>query len=79
MKAELEFSITTSLPTPGLMVKSCLDDCCICEPELKAKMELDLERKKLKNELLKKQIALLEQSQEYRCCPSPEKEDEDED
>ncbi|KAA3632289.1 MAG: hypothetical protein DWQ02_15030 [Bacteroidetes bacterium] len=79
MRAELEFSITTSLPTPGLMVKSCLDDCCICEPELKAKMELDLERKKLKNELLKKQIDLLEKSQEYRCCPTPEKEDEDDD
>lgn len=77
VKAELEFSMTTSLPTPGLMVKSCLDECCICEPELKAKMELNLERKKLKNELLKKQIELLEKSQEYRCCPAPEKEEED--
>ena len=35
---------------------------------------LDLERKALENELLKKQIALLEKSQEYRCCPADEEE-----
>jgi hypothetical protein len=33
-------------------------------------IELDLEHKRLQNELLKKQIDLLEKSQEYRCCPA---------
>ena len=32
-------------------------------------MDLDLAKKQLQNELLKKQIELLENSQEYRCCP----------
>ncbi len=58
-----------SLPTPGVMVKGCLDDCCICEPELKREIELDLAKKDLENQLLKRQIELLEQSQQYRCCP----------
>lgn len=56
---ELEFS----LPTAGVIVKGCLDDCNICEPEAK-------ERVQLENDLLRKQIELLEKSQEYRCCPS---------
>jgi hypothetical protein len=34
------------------------------------------ERKKLENELLKKQIDLLEKSQEYRCCPVNSEEEE---
>ena len=65
---ELSFERISSLPTPGLLVKGCLDDCDICEPALDKAIELDLERKALENELLKKQIALLEKSQEYRCC-----------
>jgi hypothetical protein len=32
-------------------------------------IELDLERKALENELLKRRIELLDQAQEYRCCP----------
>lgn len=76
VKAELSFTNITSLPTPGLLVKSCLDECCVCEPELAKKINLDLERKQLENDLLKKQIELLEKSQEYRCCPQPEKEEE---
>lgn len=67
---ELSFERISSLPTPGLLVKGCLDDCDICEPALDKAIELDLERKALENELLKKQIALLEKSQEYRCCPA---------
>jgi hypothetical protein len=39
-------------------------------------MQLDLQRKRLENQLLRRQIDLLEQSQEYRCCPG---EDEDDD
>ena len=61
-------------PTPGVLVKGCLDDCDICEPELKQEMALDLARKDLENQLLKKQIDLLEKSQEYRCCPAGEAE-----
>lgn len=58
-----------ALPTPGLLVKGCLDECSICEPELEKKIGLELERMELENELLKKKISLLEKSQEYRCCP----------
>ena len=58
----------------GVVVKGCLDDCEVCEPALKRKIKLDLDRLELENELLKRQIELLDQSQEYRCCPpaSPE-------
>lgn len=72
--SELSFERVSSLPTPGLLVKGCLDDCDVCEPALEREIELDLERKQLQNELLKKQIALLEKSQEYRCCPANEEE-----
>jgi len=65
---------TMSLPTPGVLVKGCLDDCDICEPELKKLMELEAARKDLENQLLQKQITLLEKSQEYRCCPAGQQE-----
>ena len=58
-----------ALPTAGVIVKGCLDDCDVCEPSLDREIKLDLDRKELENELLKKQIDLLEKSQEYRCCP----------
>ncbi|MFZ5593647.1 MAG: hypothetical protein ACOY4D_05200 [Pseudomonadota bacterium] len=70
--AKFSFERRSSLPTPGLLVKGCLDECNTCEETLDKEIELDLERKKLENELLKKQIELLEKSQEYRCCPAPE-------
>lgn len=66
---ELSWEQETCLPTPGVFVKGCLDNCDICEPGIKMEISLDLERKELENELLKKQIELLEMSQEYRCCP----------
>ena len=72
---ELSFERVSSLPTPGLLVKGCLDECDICEPSVDRAIELDLERKALENELLKKQIQLLEKSQEYRCCPMGEAEE----
>ena len=68
-KKSLSFERVSSLPTPGLLVKGCLDECNICEDSLMQEMELDLAHKQLVNELLKKQIDLLEKSQEYRCCP----------
>lgn len=71
---ELSFERVSSLPTPGMVVKGCLDPCETCEPALEREIELELERKRLQNELLKKQIELLEKSQEYRCCPEGESE-----
>jgi hypothetical protein len=65
---------TMAIPTPGVLVKGCLDDCDICEPELQQQIALDLVRKDLENQLLKKQIDILEKSQEYRCCPAGEAE-----
>ena len=53
-----------SVCPPGIIVKGCLDDCDVCEPLLKEKLQLE-------NDLLRKQIELLEKSQEYRCCPPP--------
>jgi hypothetical protein len=61
-KQTIEFEMEFSLPTPGIIVKGCLDDCDVCEPLLKERMQLE-------NDLLRKQIELLEKSQEYRCCP----------
>jgi hypothetical protein len=57
------------LPTPGVFVKGCLDDCDICEPAVHEEIAIGLERRNLENKLLEKQIELLEKSQEYRCCP----------
>lgn len=71
---ELSFERVSSLPTPGMVVKGCLDPCETCESTLEREIELELERKHLQNELLKKQIELLEKSQEYRCCPADESE-----
>lgn len=70
LQKKLTFELTSALPTPGMYVTGCLDQCKVCEKELMAERELDLERKRLENEKLKKQIELLEKSQEYRCCPS---------
>jgi hypothetical protein len=66
------YTRTTSLPTPGIIVKGCLDDCDVCEPELHQSIMLDLERKSLENKLLARQIELLDKAQEYRCCPVAE-------
>ena len=59
---KINFEMEFSLPTSGIIVKGCLDDCDVCEPLLKERMQLE-------NDLLRKQIDLLEKSQEYRCCP----------
>jgi hypothetical protein len=61
----VSFERTSSLPTPGVIVKGCLDDCDICEPMLERRIELELK-------LLERQIELLDRSQEYRCCPGDE-------
>jgi hypothetical protein len=71
LKASFMVEATSSLPTPGMLVRGCLDDCDICEPAVLRAIELDQERKALENELLKRRIELLDQAQEYRCCPCP--------
>jgi len=62
LKKKFDFEMDFSLPTAGIQVKGCLDDCNTCEPERER-------YHKLQNDLLEKQIELLELSQEYRCCP----------
>jgi hypothetical protein len=78
-RAQQEFGYerTTALPTAGVIVKGCLDTCGVCEPELEKKIALDLERLDLQNQLLKRQIELLDKAQEYRCCPPATPEDDD--
>ncbi|HEY9460410.1 MAG TPA: hypothetical protein VIR04_06395 [Paralcaligenes sp.] len=72
MQKKLGWEKTMAIPTPGILVKGSLDNCDICEPELQQQIALDLVRQDLENQLLKKQIDLLEKSQEYRCCPADE-------
>ena len=69
-QAQFSFDKKSSLPTPGILVKGCLDDCSICEPTLDREIQLELERKELENKLLQRRIDLLDKSQEYRCCPA---------
>jgi hypothetical protein len=68
--AEIGYERKTSIPTAGVIVKTCLDDCSACEAQLEKKIELELQHIDLQNQLLAKQIELLEKSQEYRCCPA---------
>jgi hypothetical protein len=75
LAAELSFERTYCLPTQAVIVKGCLDPCNVCEDARKRSITLDLERKALENKLLEKQIALLEKSQEYRCCPAGHEEE----
>ncbi|OYX43348.1 MAG: hypothetical protein B7Z02_09375 [Rhodobacterales bacterium 32-67-9] len=77
LAAELNFERTYCLPTQGIVVKGCLDKCNTCEEERQKAIGLDLVHKDLMNQLLAKQIQLLEKSQEYRCCPVGEAEPED--
>ncbi|MGE0825983.1 MAG: hypothetical protein AB7G75_15290 [Candidatus Binatia bacterium] len=71
-RRRFSFERRTSLPTPGVLVKGCLDDCNICEPTVIQEIELDLERKRLENERLKRIIELMDKDQEHRCCPGEE-------
>jgi hypothetical protein len=72
---EISFEATFSLPTAGVLVRGCLDECNICEPEREKEIELDLERKHLENERLKREIALMDKDQQHRCCPGAEDEE----
>ena len=76
--AELSWERDELLPTPGILVKGCLDQCDTCEPSLLKEIQLELKAKSLRNQMLERQIELLDKAQEYRCCPEGEAEDEDE-
>jgi hypothetical protein len=69
-KKKFSFEVESALPTPGILVKGCLDQCDVCEPALKRSIQLDLERKHLENEKLKREIELMDKDQEHRCCPA---------
>ena len=64
----LSWERTVRLPTPGVTVKACLDECNACEPARKRAIELELENQELENRMLARQVELLQKSQEYRCC-----------
>jgi hypothetical protein len=67
---EISFERKFSLPTAGVLVRGCLDECDICEPTLEEEIRLDLERKRLENERLKREIELMDKDQQHRCCPA---------
>jgi hypothetical protein len=69
-KARVSWERTVLLPTAGVIIKGCLDDCDICEPEEKRRRALELDRMDLENQLLARKIALLDGSE-----PSPQPED----
>jgi hypothetical protein len=72
LQRELDWEKQSSLPTGGMIVTGCLDPCDVCEPQLERSIQLELDHQALQNDLLRKQIDLLEKSQEYRCCPPGE-------
>jgi hypothetical protein len=76
-EANLGWEHTLRLPTPGIVVKGCLDNCGTCEPARQKEIELDLARKELENQLLKRRIELLDKAQQYRCCPDGDGKDGD--
>ncbi|WP_420642729.1 hypothetical protein [Candidatus Leptofilum sp.] len=62
------FERVSIIPTEALYVESELGDCALCEPFVVAQHELELERMKLENVKLRREIELLEQYKDYRCC-----------
>jgi hypothetical protein len=75
--AQTSFERQELLPTGGLMVKGCLDECNVCDDMRVMDVETRLENKRLRNELLKRRIELLDKHSDYRCCPVGEAEAED--
>jgi hypothetical protein len=72
----LSWDRVVRLPTPGVTVKACLDECNACEPERHRAIELELESQELENLKLRRQIELLERSEEYRLGDRPHREQE---
>ncbi len=66
IKLEIEYSRRTALPTAGIIVKGCLDKCSTAEDDLQRKIGLELDNLDLQNQLLKRQIELLDKSRAYQ-------------
>lgn len=62
------FEQVSLIPTEALYVESELGSCALCEPYVIAQHELELERLALQNRKLRREIELLEQYKDYRCC-----------
>lgn len=73
------WSHTMCLPLDGTHVMSCLSECDVCEPELKRKIELELERMELQNANLARETELMDKDLDHQPrCPSGD-DDEDDD
>ncbi|MCP4415228.1 MAG: hypothetical protein GY805_01315 [Chloroflexi bacterium] len=62
------------IPTEALYVESELGDCALCEPYVVAQQDLKLKRLVLENRKLRREIELLEQHKDYRCCDDDDEE-----
>jgi hypothetical protein len=71
------FEQVSIIPTEALYVESELGDCMICEPYVVAKQKLELERLALENRKLRREVNLMDQYKDYRCCDDEEVVDED--
>lgn len=73
------FEQVSIIPTEALYVESELGDCALCEPFVVAQHELELERMKLENVKLRREIELMEQYKDYRCCDHEHEDDDSDD
>lgn len=71
------WSHTICLPLDGVHVMSCISDCDVCEPELKKKIELELERMALENASIARENELMDRDLEHQ--PPCDEDDNDED
>ena len=68
------------LPLDGTHVMSCISDCDTCEPELKRRIDLELDRLELQNRHLARTTELMDKDLEHQPrCPEESGEDDDED
>jgi len=65
------------LPLDGVHVMSCISDCDVCEPELKRKIELELERMELENLHLARKTELMDQDLDHQPRDCDDEEDDD--
>ncbi|HEY4033597.1 MAG TPA: hypothetical protein VGL94_06485, partial [Ktedonobacteraceae bacterium] len=67
LQDEFCFERQFSLPTPGIIIKGCLDGCNVCDLGSQREMELELEHKYLEDQHLKWQMETGQKTSEYRC------------
>ncbi|MCA9910762.1 MAG: hypothetical protein KC519_19030 [Anaerolineae bacterium] len=66
--ATLSFEQVHIVPTDAMYVESELGSCMLCEPNVVAKHDLELERLRLENAKLQREVELMENYKDYRCC-----------